>query len=81
MAFIRLPLLLAGSALAILAFQFSGVPAGLAAGLGWSTLTLTIVNLLNLGLLVWLSKVEGFDIEQMVGFHRRTLGRDILTGM
>jgi membrane protease YdiL (CAAX protease family) len=80
MAFIRLPLILAGSATAILAYQFAGVPAGLAAGLGWSTLTLTIVNLLNLGLLIWRSNAEHFDLKRTIGFHRDLLGRDILLG-
>jgi membrane protease YdiL (CAAX protease family) len=81
MAFIRLPLILAGSAIAILAYQFAGIPAGLAAGLGWSTLTLTIVNLLDLELLVWRSKVEDFDLKQMIGFQRHLLVRDLVTGV
>lgn len=81
MAFIRLPLILSGSAIAILAYQFAGIPAGLAAGLGWSTLTLTIVNLLDLELLVWRSKVEDFDLKQMIGFHRHLLVRDLVTGI
>jgi hypothetical protein len=81
MAFIRLPLILAGSASAILGYQFAGIPAGLAAGLGWSTLTLTIVNLLDLELLVWRSKVEDFDLKQMIGFHRHLLVRDLVTGV
>jgi membrane protease YdiL (CAAX protease family) len=81
MAFIRLPFILAGSGLVILAYQLAGTPAGLAAGLGWSTLTLTIVNLLNLELLVWRSKVEGFHLKQMIGFHRHLLVRDLVTGI
>jgi len=58
MAFMRLPLALVGSALAVLAYQWSGRPVGIAAGLGWSTLTLTLINLLCLGLLLWRSRVE-----------------------
>jgi membrane protease YdiL (CAAX protease family) len=81
MAFIRLPFILAGSVIAILAYQVAGIPAGAAAGLGWSTLTLTIINLLNLGLLVQRSKVEGFDLKKVIGFHWRLLGRDIVMGI
>lgn len=81
MAFIRLPLILAGSATAILAYEFAGIPAGLAAGLGWSTLTLTIVNLLNLGLLLWRSKVEDFNVRRTIGFEWHLLGRDLVMGV
>ena len=81
MAFIRLPLILAGSGLAILAYQLAGRPVGLAAGLAWSTLTLTIVNLLNLGLLVQRSHVEDFDLKKTLGFEWGRLGRDILIGI
>ena len=81
MAFIRLPLILAGSAVAILAYQLARIPAGLAAGLGWSTLTLTVVDLLDLGLLVWRSNVEAFDLKQMIGFRRHLLVRDLITGV
>ncbi|HEX6033560.1 MAG TPA: hypothetical protein VFY83_03960 [Anaerolineales bacterium] len=41
MAFIRLPFILAGSAIAILAYHVAGHPVGLSAGLACSTLTLT----------------------------------------
>ncbi len=81
MAFIRLPFILAGSGIAILAYRFSGVQAGLAAGLGWSTLTLTIVNLLNLGLLLWRRNVEGFDLKNMIGFQWHLLVRDLVMGV
>jgi membrane protease YdiL (CAAX protease family) len=69
MSFIRLPLVLLGSAIAILAYQWSGEPVGLAAGLGWSTLTLTVVNLLCLGLLRWRARVEGWRIGDGIGFR------------
>jgi membrane protease YdiL (CAAX protease family) len=81
MAFIRLPLVLAGSGIAILAYQLSGNPVGIAAGLGWSTFTLTAVNLICFGLLAWRSRVEGFDMKEMLGFHWRSLGRDLLWGV
>jgi len=81
MAFIRLPLVLAGSAIAVLAYRWSGNPVGLAAGLGWSTLTLTVVNLLCLLLLSRRSRAEGFDWREAVGFHRGGLGRDLLWGL
>jgi CAAX protease family protein len=81
MAYIRLPLALTGSGIAILAYQLIGHPVGIAAGLGWSTLTLTIVNVLNLGLLMWRSNVESFDLKKMIGFRWNLLGRDILLGV
>jgi membrane protease YdiL (CAAX protease family) len=81
MAFIRLPLALAGSAIVILAYRLAGTPAGAAAGLGWSSLTLTIINLLCLALLLWRSKVEDWDIRETIGFRRRSLIRDILLGI
>ena len=81
MAFIRLPLALAGSGIAILAYQLAGKPVGVAAGLGWSTLTLTVINLICLGLLVWRARVEGFDLGAAIGFQARFLVRDILQGL
>lgn len=81
MAFIRLPFIVAGSGLAILGYQLAGNPVGLAAGLAWSTLTLTIVNLLNLGLLLLRGKVEDFSPKQTIGFHWHLLGRDLVMGV
>lgn len=81
MAFIRLPLALAGSGTAILAYELAGNPVGIAAGLGWSTLTLTVVNLLCLGLLAWRSRVEVADLRAMIGLRRRWLVKDILSGL
>ena len=52
LAYIRLPLVLAGSGIAILAYRLAGYPVGVAAGQVWSTLTLTVINLLCLWLLV-----------------------------
>ena len=73
LAFIRLPLALAGSGIAILAYQQTGNPVGIAAGLGWSTLTLTVVNLICLGLLIWRSRgkataltTAGFGLQHLV---------------
>jgi hypothetical protein len=81
LAFIRLPLALAGSGIAILAYQQMGNPVGIAAGLGWSTLTLTVVNLICLGLLIWRSRVEDFDLLGLIGFRWDSLVRDILWGL
>lgn len=81
MAFIRLPLALAGSAAAVLAYQLAGTPAGLAAGLGWSTLTLTVINLICLWLLARRARIEGFDLWAIAGFRLRSLARDIGLGM
>jgi membrane protease YdiL (CAAX protease family) len=81
MVFIRLPFILVGSGIAILAYRSAGIPAGIAAGLGWSTLTLTIVNLLNLGLLIWRGNLEDFNLKQAIGFHWRLLWRDLAMGV
>ena len=81
MAFIRLPFVLIGNGTAILAYQLEGHPVGIAAGLAWSTLTLTVINLLCLGLLVWRSKVEGLDLGERIGLRRRTLLKDIAWGL
>lgn len=80
MTFIRLPLALTGSAIAVQIYQLNGNPVGIGAGLGWSTFTLTIVNLICLWLILWRSKVEGFEIKQIVGFRWRALGRDLAWG-
>jgi membrane protease YdiL (CAAX protease family) len=81
MAYIRLPLVLVGSAIAILAYQLAGTPAGIAAGWGWSTLTLTLVNLICLWLLISRSRVEDFNFKGAIGFHRKYLLKDIAWGM
>jgi uncharacterized protein len=81
MVFIRLPLVLAGSGIAILSYQLVGHPVGIAAGLGWSTLTLTVINLLCLGLLTWRGNVEGYDLKGAIGFRRGSLIRDLLWGL
>lgn len=81
MAFIRLPLVLAGSGIAILSYQLAGNPVGAAAGLGWSTFTLTVVNLICFGLLVWRSRVEGFEMKKALGLHWRSLARDLAWGL
>lgn len=77
MAFIRLPLVLAGSAITIFAYTQADQPVGPAAGLGWSTLTLTVVNLLCLALLAWRARVEGFSLWEPVGFSWQRLLRDL----
>lgn len=81
LAYIRLPLVLAGSGIAILAYRLAGYPVGVAAGQVWSTLTLTVINLLCLWLLVQRSKVEDFDIRQAIGFRREALLGDIAWGL
>lgn len=81
LAFIRLPLVLAGSVLAILAYEISGNPVGAAAGLGWSTLIVSVVNLICLGLLRWRARVENLDLRRRIGFERRRLLPDIGWGL
>ncbi len=81
MAYIRLPLALTGSGIAILAYQLIGHPVGIAAGLAWSTFTMTIVNLFCLGLLLWRGKIEHFELKEMIGFRWRLALRDIILGL
>ena len=81
MAFVRLPLVIVGSLIAILSYRLAGESAGLAAGLGWSTLTLTVVNVICLLLLRWRCRVEGISLRQMMGFRRQSLKIDLGHGL
>lgn len=81
MAFIRLPLALAGSGIAVLSYQLAGNPVGVAAGLGWSTLTLTVINLICIALLGWRARVEGFSLRAMIGLRRRWWAADLGWGL
>lgn len=61
MVFVRFPLILAGSLIAILAYQAAGNPVGISAGQVWSPLTLTIVNL------VWALMLGGLLLAGVFG--------------
>lgn len=81
LAFIRLPLALAGSGIAVLGYQLSGNPVGVAAGLGWSTLTLTVINLICLALLRRRARVEGFSLSALIGLRRGRWAADLGWGL
>lgn len=81
MAFIRSPLAWAGNGIAIAAFRSEGAQVGIAAGVLWSSVTITVVNLICLCLLVWRDRVEGIDLVRSVGFERRRVVRDIGWGL
>ena len=51
MAFVRLPMMLLGNGIATLAYRFRGEPVGIEVGVAWNTFTVTVVNLIFLGLL------------------------------
>lgn len=77
MAFIRWPLVLLGSGVAILAYRVRGVEVGIEAGAAWATLTITAVNLLCWGLLLWRARVESVRLSAMIGFQRRRFLADL----
>jgi membrane protease YdiL (CAAX protease family) len=81
MAFIRLPLILMGNGAAVLAFRLAGTPVGIAAGATWSTLSVTLTNILCLGLLLWRARVEGLQLGKIIGFQRRRFLRDLAGGV
>jgi membrane protease YdiL (CAAX protease family) len=81
MTFIRLPLALIGNGIVILAYRLAGSPVGIAAGLGWSTLTMTIVNLISIALLIWRGRVEGIHWREIIGFRRERLLGDLVWGL
>jgi len=81
MSFIRLPMILLGNVAIVLAFRAAGQSMGFAAGAAFSTLSVTIVNVVCLGLLRWRAQVEGFQLKDMLGFQRGRLLRDLGAGM
>lgn len=81
MTFIRLPLILLGNGAIILLFRLTGQQVGLAAGAIFSTLSVTIVNVICLGMLLWRARVEGFQLRGMMGFKRSRLLRDLGSGV
>ena len=81
MTFIRLPLILLVNGVIILAFRFAGQPAGLSTGAIFSTLSVTVVNVVCLGLLLWRARVEGFQLREMMGWQRDRWLRDLGSGV
>jgi len=81
MSFIRLPLILTGNGAIILAFLLAGRPAGIGTGAVFSTLSVTLANIVCVGLLLWRARVEGFRLGSIVGFQRRRFLRDLGGGI
>lgn len=80
MAFVRLPLILTVNGAVVLAFRIAGTPVPLTAAAPWSTLSVTVANVVCLALLRWRVRVEGLDMVQRIGFRRQRILRDLATG-
>ena len=52
LAFVRLPLVLVGYGLAVTFFRPNGAQVGAIAGIIWSTVTVSVVNVISFGLLL-----------------------------
>lgn len=81
MAFIRVPLIVMASAAIILILQSAGFRSGTVTGAEWATLSVTITNIVCLGLLLWRARVEGFRLSDLVGFERSRLLGDFGWGL
>lgn len=81
MAFIRLPMVLLCSGVIVLALRVAGQQSGTGAGAVFATLSVTVTNVMCLGLLLWRARVEGFQLSSLVGFQRRRFLRDLASGV
>jgi membrane protease YdiL (CAAX protease family) len=81
MDYIRLPLILISNAAIILALQLAGFTVGFDIMAVLATLSVTLVNIVCIGLLRYRARVEGFQLGNMVGFQRRRLLRDLAEGV
>ena len=81
MAFVRIPLVILGSLIVILSYRLAGEPVGIEAGLVWSPLTLTVVNVVCLLLLRWRCRVEGISLRQIMDFRRQRWVADLGLGL
>ncbi len=79
-AFMRLPLILLGNGAAVLALRLAGSPVGIATGAVWSTMSVTLANVVCLGLLEWRARAEGFRLRDALGLRRGRLLRDVAEG-
>ena len=70
-----------GNGIAILAYRLGGEQVGLEAGVAWNTLTVTVVNILCFGILLWRFRVEDISMVEVIGFRRQPLLRDVLLGI
>lgn len=81
MAFIRLPMIVAGSGMVVLIYRLMGHGVGIEAGAAWNPLTVTVVNVLCLGLLLWRYRVERLSPMVIMGFRRQWWLRDLAGGL
>ncbi len=80
MAFIRWPLIVGGLALIVLTARPPSAAAGLTVASYWASLVVTTVNVVNLALLFWRRRVEGFSLREMIGFRPESISRDLGLG-
>lgn len=81
LAFVRLPLVLVGYGLAVTFFRPNGAQVGAIAGIIWSTVTVSVVNVISFGLLLWRFRVENLSIRDTIGFRKDRLFGDIGWGL
>ncbi len=81
MAFIRWPLILVGSGIVMLVYRVPNITAGLLVAVEWASFTVTVVNLITLGLLLWRAQSDAFRLRDMIGFRRERLWRDLGQGL
>lgn len=81
LAFVRLPLVVLGVALATLGFALAGAPDPLLLGLTTPPAVMFGVNMVSLWLLSRAVAREGLRLRDLIGFDRSRLGRDVLLGV
>jgi CAAX protease family protein len=81
MAFVRLPIIVVGMAVAYAVFALRGRPDAAALTLLTPTFVMAFVNLISLALLVLLTGREGRRLRDLVGFDRGRIGRDVAWGL
>ena len=81
MAFIRLPLIVLGLALAYAVYAATGTPEPFLSALLTATLVTVVVNLVSLVLLRRLTRREGIRLQDLIAFDRRRIWPDIAWGL
>ena len=81
MAFIRLPLIVLGLALAYAVYAATGTPEPFLSALLTATLVTVVVNLVSLVLLRRLTRHEGIRLQDLIALDRRRIWPDIAWGL
>jgi len=81
MAFIRLPLIVLGLALAYAVYAVTGTPEPFLSALLTATLVTVVVNLVSLVLLRRLTRREGIRLQDLIALDRRRIWPDIAWGL